>query len=679
MAFPADAQPLIDDRNLRLDSWKEIAAYLNRGERTVRRWEKAEGLPVRRHVHEKAASVYAYSLELDAWGQARQENAQTTGKAAPRRPCSAFAWLKNFGTVLGVLVAGGAVTALLLPRSVRDMEIIAVPLTTYAGDELDPSFSPDASQVAFSWNGPSQNNLDIYVKTVGQENYARITRDPEEDFNPVWSPDGRFIAFLRNVGEEQTSVMLVSPVGGTEIMLAKFPCPRIPGFRTSFPARLLCWHSSSKYLLAAASDFGPFALRLISLTGEVRTLTAPDVTAELGDLNPTFAPDGKTIAFTRYFASGFGGQIYTLALSPEGETVAKPKPVSWAGSNVISAVWTHDGAEIIYQRYGEHTLWRTTAFERSKPRRVIIDAAEIRNPATSRTSRLLVFSSGRIDLDIARSETSQLDGELPIERVISSTRLDTEGRLSPDGRQIVFASERSGGHEIWIAEADGSAARQVTDPSDAINEHPSWSPDGRRIAFGSRLYGENGRIYIAQADRPGSRVVTNGSADDSAPVWSRDEKWLYFTSNRTGRSEIWKASTSNFADQQQVTMRGGDGAVESPDGSKLYYIDRTALTGPQHLWSIETATGKEQRLLLSRNIRSCDFVPADDGVYFANSPRTNSGSVLQFYELRTGQIRRVASLAKYYCCLDISKDRRHVYYSVLDSLGHDLMMVKNFD
>jgi hypothetical protein len=50
----------------RLDSWKEIAAYLLRDERTVRRWE-AEGMPVHRQVHKKQASVYAYRTEIDAW------------------------------------------------------------------------------------------------------------------------------------------------------------------------------------------------------------------------------------------------------------------------------------------------------------------------------------------------------------------------------------------------------------------------------------------------------------------------------------------------------------------------------------------------------------------------------------------------------------------------------------
>src|SRR5579864_8110420 len=57
----------------RLDSWKEIAAYLRRDVRTVQRWEKKEGLPVYRHQHEKLGSVYAYRAELSDWLDTRQQ------------------------------------------------------------------------------------------------------------------------------------------------------------------------------------------------------------------------------------------------------------------------------------------------------------------------------------------------------------------------------------------------------------------------------------------------------------------------------------------------------------------------------------------------------------------------------------------------------------------------------
>ena len=84
---PGPAEPSADQR---LDSWKEIATYLKRGERTVRRWEAQEGLPVHRHLHTKRASVYAFRSEIDAWwnnGHQRLDTAlDTANETAPLRP-----------------------------------------------------------------------------------------------------------------------------------------------------------------------------------------------------------------------------------------------------------------------------------------------------------------------------------------------------------------------------------------------------------------------------------------------------------------------------------------------------------------------------------------------------------------------------------------------------------------
>src|SRR4051812_50021872 len=92
-------QPVLrsDDR---LDSWKEIAAYLDRDVTTVQRWEKREGMPVHRHLHDKMGSVYASRAELDAWAQSRRAvlaadadpapasapEGATAGRAAPPPP-----------------------------------------------------------------------------------------------------------------------------------------------------------------------------------------------------------------------------------------------------------------------------------------------------------------------------------------------------------------------------------------------------------------------------------------------------------------------------------------------------------------------------------------------------------------------------------------------------------------
>jgi TolB-like protein/Tfp pilus assembly protein PilF len=92
----------------RLDSWKEIASYLKRDERTVRRWEK-EGLPVHRKVHKKQASVYAYREEVDAWwhdGRLRLESSEQEGSSKVLAALPALAWVVAIVAVLGILAVG---------------------------------------------------------------------------------------------------------------------------------------------------------------------------------------------------------------------------------------------------------------------------------------------------------------------------------------------------------------------------------------------------------------------------------------------------------------------------------------------------------------------------------------------------------------------------------------------
>jgi TolB-like protein len=122
----------------RLDSWKEIAAYLKRDESTVRRWEE-EGLPVHRLPHKRKATVYAYKSEIDAWwnkGHARLETAPppTARRRAP------IVWVTTAGLTLVALVSlgfniGGARDLLLGRTATGEISSIAVlPLRNLSGD-----------------------------------------------------------------------------------------------------------------------------------------------------------------------------------------------------------------------------------------------------------------------------------------------------------------------------------------------------------------------------------------------------------------------------------------------------------------------------------------------------------------------------------------------------------------
>src|SRR6266436_1632650 len=103
----------------RLDSWKEIAVYLDRDVTTVQRWEKREGMPVHRHLHERMGSVYASRAELDAWARGRNlPAAQENGNDAPSPnpptppPRSAISTSRTRWTFVLPLAAAGAALAI---------------------------------------------------------------------------------------------------------------------------------------------------------------------------------------------------------------------------------------------------------------------------------------------------------------------------------------------------------------------------------------------------------------------------------------------------------------------------------------------------------------------------------------------------------------------------------------
>src|SRR6266487_118359 len=107
--------------NERLDSWKEISAYLKRGVRTVQRWEREAGLPVHRLATEKRGVVHAYKAEIDLWWQTRSGllEAQETAEPIPSRRrlhWRALAWIS-------IPVVGASVVALALLHPQKELRL----------------------------------------------------------------------------------------------------------------------------------------------------------------------------------------------------------------------------------------------------------------------------------------------------------------------------------------------------------------------------------------------------------------------------------------------------------------------------------------------------------------------------------------------------------------------------
>src|SRR3954470_24807730 len=104
------AQSMADqtfESGARLDSWKDIAAYLKRDVSTVQRWEKREGMPIHRHLHDRLGSVYAFTAELDAWSESRRRPGQPP-EAEAMRPRDRRNVVIAVLAMIGLVVAIGA-------------------------------------------------------------------------------------------------------------------------------------------------------------------------------------------------------------------------------------------------------------------------------------------------------------------------------------------------------------------------------------------------------------------------------------------------------------------------------------------------------------------------------------------------------------------------------------------
>jgi hypothetical protein len=230
---PSERQP--EDR---LDSWKEIAEYLNRDVTTVQRWEKREGMPVHRHVHDRMGSVYASRAELDAWMRSRnlraaQETENTT--VLPDSPASSAlvaksTWQTRWGLILLVAAASAALAIAAGLWLERTDHFWRNPLakarfqtvTDFGGLEQAAALSRDGHFVAFlsDRDGP----MDVWVSQVGSGEFHNLTHGMASDLvnssirTLGFSPDGSLVTFWvrkqNNSGNSDISVWAVPTLGG---------------------------------------------------------------------------------------------------------------------------------------------------------------------------------------------------------------------------------------------------------------------------------------------------------------------------------------------------------------------------------------------------------------------------------------------------------------------------------
>ena len=532
-----------------------------------------------------------------------------------------------------------------------------VALTSYEGSQGLPSFGPDG-RVAFTWNRESDGSWSIYIVSAPGQLPRRMTFGPADDSSPAWSPDGKWIAFVRCTAEHRNRLMKLNVATGVESEVLTLHS----GF--TLDTRMLDWSPDSRWLVVIDHAEGGWenGLNLVSIrTGEERPINVPPGKG-IEYMQPAWSPDGRRIVFTRdepakIHITGLWLQNLTADLRADGP----PLPAADASGGRHPA-WTPGGDLLFSAVRGSKrfTMWMLSAGSR---RAVALLALGERTgtSAVSRDGRKLVFSRNLGHGVLWRYEV-HADGLLGEPNKFSSTRQsDTNPAFSPDGKQVVFLSDRSGELELWLADSTGEDARQLT--FGELSGVPVWRPDGKRIYFRVADHG----VARAFAIDPQGGSPTLAGEYTEVEAFSRDGKWLYLMVGK-------KAARMPVDGSAKPTLVTGDGVhwpKPSWDGRWLYFTREINRPGP--LRRVPSGGGEEQEV--AAMVDPGGFVPGPDGVYYVLTKANLRGATLYLVPNGGKPPVHVADLPhRPNGPMALAPDGKSLIMATLENEGNDLML-----
>ena len=568
LGTPPSERPLED----RLDSWKEIATYLKRDVTTVQRWEKREGMPVHRHLHDRMGSVYASRTDLDAWMRTRNlRGAQDNGDNAilpdpPTPPPPAKATFRPKWTVvlplatLGCALAIGA--SLWLQRTehfwrnpIADARFLTI--TDSDGLEQAAAVSRDGHFVAFLSDRDGQ--MDVWLTQVGSGEFHNLTHGSVSELaNPSirtlgFSPDGSLVTFwVRKPGGSNggnIDIWAVPTLGGE-------PRPYLEGvaeFDWSHDGSRLTYHTP-----------GPGDPLFVS-DGSVRSESRPIFTAPAGLHShfPSWAPDTAFI----YFVQGeLPDKLDIWRIRPDGGT---PERITTHNGRVSHPVLL-DRRTLMYLASdpdGSGPWLYSMDVERRIPHRLTSGFDRYTSLAASADGSRLVATLASPKTTLWRLRVADSVAKAPVaEPIPLTTRTGFSPRLGPNGLLYVAANGTSEG--IWKL-ANGTSTELWRGEGAEVIGGPAISPDGRYIAFSVSRHGRP-LLYIMQADGTNARIVADSLNLQGSLAWAPDGQSILSAANDHGVPHLFRIPIDSRAPTVFVSEYSVDPAW-APDGRFVIY------------------------------------------------------------------------------------------------------------
>ena len=520
----------------------------------------------------------------------------------------------------------------------RGLTLRKVPLRTSEGTWMNVDVSPDGSRIAFDMLG------DIYVMPIGGGTPTRIAEGLAYEQQPRWSPDGTRIAFVSDRGGGD-NIWIMAADGSAKKQLTK------EDFRLlNQPS----WSPDGRYIVAkkhftTTRSLGTGEVWLYHVDGGSGVQLVKRVNEkhqkELGE--PTYAPDGRHIYFTRNITPGgtfqyaqdsnralFAIERYELET---GET----HRVTAGNGGAVRPNPSPDGRYLAFVRR-----------ERAKSKLYVRDLASgnerklydlpdqdmqetwavtgvYPNMDWTADSREIVFWSGGkiMRLPVAGGSARAIEFQVNDDRVVANslhpqievapasfdTKMVRWAQTSPDGRQVVFESLG----KLWLKPVGGGTPRRLTRSDEANFEAwPSWSRDGRYIAFVSWSDRELGRVVIVPAAGGRARTVTADPGHYMTPRFSPDGRTLVLEAGSGGglTGDRWNRDAGIYV----VPVSGGRVRLVERGASNPQYgaaSDRLFMTvnADDKLQLVSTDLSGEARRVHASGDLTADFQVAPDG------------------------------------------------------------------
>ena len=553
-----------------------------------------------KNPEERYQSAHDVKLELDRIASEKLPIA----RPAPVSPASNRRERLIWSAALVIAVALSVLAGYLLhrpapPQSVR-MVINPPEKTTLnlAGDSAGPPIlSPDGLYIAFAATALAGKSA-IWIRPVNALE-ARVVAGTESAIFPFWSPDSRSLGFFAD-GKLKT----IEIDGGTAQIVADAPFGRGGAWA---PGGVIVFAPDTQSPLMRVPVSGGTAV-------QVTHLETPRYTSHRW---PFFLPDGKHFVYlainhdpsksennTLYYASldgkenralfrsqsnaiyadgyllfGRGDQLMAQVFDPAGGSLTG-EPQTVARGIVDDATTWHVDASASEQGLlivgnGASGDWQLVWVDRTT-KAITTVADKIFNMRLARISPqgdrvALELDSGTADiwvLDLVRGVRTRLTFG-PVQ--------NNNPVWSPDGKWIVYNSDRNGHGNLCRKPADGSGAEEILLTDDQIVLSTDWSRDGKYIIYQRGQLGGSDiwALPLAGERKPFLVIRHNANSGAGEAQLSPDARWLAYTSTESGGPQVYVTGFQGAQGKWQISSNGGQLPRWSRDGKELYYLDPT--------------------------------------------------------------------------------------------------------